>query len=666
MRFATVGSVMAAAWLLAACGDDTGNDAADASADVGLEVSPDGTESPDGTADVDADDVSDTVDQELLPPVVEPQWCTGATSQRYDPAGNDTLDLWPDHWLARPSDSSPTGYQLDLEQTPWLAGTATLLRNALTSLSSRSGFATIAGAVMRFDGEIAAPPADASASLASETLLWVDLDADPIERVPYEARLGDDGRDLLLWALRPLRPGHRHAIVMTRAYGDATGGCIQPASATRQMLTGRWLQDQGVANNTVWTGALSALQLAPADISAMTVFTTHDDFGPMRAAAAAIADADVAFVGGITCAAANGGIVACDTAVEVIDYRLENYVADGGGTRRYAVPVRLWLPEQQDGPLPVLVAGHGLGGDRTEMSWVARMMVPEGFVVVASDALEHGAHPAITDPSAQSALRFLGINLAGLQLDAPALRGNFEGSMLERAQLARAIALTPDLDGDGTNDIDPTRIGYWGISLGGMLGAGTLALSDQIEAGVLSIAGGRLLSFATDTQQVVGFRPVLYRLIGSEALFNRLLPVAQAVVDTGDPAAWGPFVLHNRIDGRVPPHLLFPVSIYDETVPPSSGRALARALGVSHVPQVLDPVSLLPLEATTPVSANQLDGTTTAGFFQFGDVTDGDAVVASTHNNTPGSVEARAQVLHFFSTWAATGTAEIIDPYAAD
>lgn len=665
MRAATMGRVLAATWFLFACGDDTGNDAQRPQADAGLDVAPDAVDAADGT-ELDTSDTPDLIEEELLPPVVEPDWCSGPTMQRYNPAQSDSLDLWPDHWLARPDDESPTGYRLDLAQTPWLAGTATLLRDALSSLSSRSGFATIAGAVMRFDGAIAPPPGDAEASLASETLVWLDLDTEPVERIPYEARLGDEGRDLLLWALRPLRPGHRHAIVMTRAYGDEAGDCIAPALATREMLTGTWLEDQGVANTAAWTTALTALQIAPADVSAMTVFTTHDDFGPMRAAAAAIAADEVAFVGGVTCDTPSDGIVACNTAVEVVDYRREDFVDDGGGTERYAVPVRFWLPETTDAPLPVLVAGHGLGGDRTEMSWVARMMVPAGFVVVASDAIEHGEHPAITDPSAQSALRFLGINLAGLQLDAPALRGNFEGSMLERAQLARALALTPDLDGDGTDDIDPTRIGYWGISLGGMLGAGTLALSDQIDAGVLSIAGGRLLSFATDTAQVVGFRPVLYRLIGSEALFNRLLPVAQAVVDTGDPAAWGPFVLHDRIDGRVPPHLLFPVSIHDATVPPSSGRALARALGVSHVPQVLEPVSLVVPEPSAPVSANQLDGTTTAGFFQFGDVTDGDAVVESTHNNTPGSVEARAQVLHFFSTWADTGTAEIIDPYAAD
>ena len=90
--------------------------------------------------------------------------------------------------------------------------------------------------------------------------------------------------------------------------------------------------------------------------------------------------------------------------------------------------------------------------------------------------------------------------------------------------------------------------------------------------------------------------------------------------------------------------------------------AAARALGVAHVPPVAEPVELLEVTGTAPVSGN-LDGTT-AGFFQLDRISDGDEVEESNHDNASLGTEGAEQAIHFFMTWLESGTPEIIDPYA--
>jgi hypothetical protein len=291
-------------------------------------------------------------------------------------------------------------------------------------------------------------------------------------------------------------------------------------------------------------------------------------------------------------------------------------------------------------------------------------MAPLGFAVIADDALEHGEHPTNEDDGSLAALRFLGIDLSTITVDTLALRGNFNQTAVDRLQLIELIRDDPDVDGDGEPDLDVTRLAYWGISLGGMMGPSLLALTDDIGAAILSVGGGGLLTFVTDNSQVALMRPMILQLVGSEAEFERLLVVAQALVDPADPATFAPNVLSNRLSGTDEvPDLLFPVALTDQTVPAATGQILARALGIPHIPPVSEPVEIIPVETAMPVSGNIADGEATAGYFQFDRVSDGRNAQVATHDNTPLGPEGAAQAVEFFTTWNEDGMARIIDPY---
>lgn len=611
-------------------------------------------------ADVGADAVADVVD-------ATPPFCSGATAQVYDPTVGAELELFPDDYYTRVDAESPTGLRLDLSPAiaPWIDDIADLLRGTFDGLDGLSGFGTNAGLVFRFDGPVGSLPATAAESLASDAILLLDLSTDPPTRVPFEARTNDGGKDIILWPLRPLALAARHAAVITTAQPAADGGCLAPSETLRGLLTGAVEAPRLRALVPRYAAALAATGLAPEEISAATVFTTQDDVAVIRAVAADVRARSYGWSEPPTCVI-DGGMRRCDGAFEAYDYRDGRIITDATPSASWRLEVTAWLPVGA-GPFPTVFAAHGIddsvAGAPAQM---ARELVPEGFAVVAMDALDHGRHPtAAAISGGQHALAFMGIDLQEMTIDALTLRGNFNQTVVDRLQLIALLRADPDLDGDGAADLDAEHLGYYGVSLGGMMGAPLLALANNIDAGVLTVAGGRLMTFATDNATVEAFKPLLADVVGSEALLNRLFTAAQTVVDAADPATFGAHILADRLDSAPAiPNLLCQVAIVDETVPPAAGKALARALGIPHVPPVLDPVALIATSSPAPVVGNLADGAATAGFFQYDRVSEGAGVTAATHNNTLFSAEASLQALHFLRAWRDTGRGEIIDPYA--
>ena len=69
--------------------------------------------------------------------------------------------------------------------------------------------------------------------------MLVEIDGEgELKRVPYQARLGEAGLDLYLRPLAPLNAGTQHAVIVTKNYLSAEGGCIDTAPTFTEMLNG--------------------------------------------------------------------------------------------------------------------------------------------------------------------------------------------------------------------------------------------------------------------------------------------------------------------------------------------------------------------------------------------------------------------------------------------
>ncbi len=600
----------------------------------------------------------------IEPPIAPPPDCQVTAQQRYDPANSEQLETFPDDLLAPDNSSSPTGRAIATTDANarWVKTLPKLVGAAAPTLQGLSGFAHNAEILFRFDAPMAPP--DNPDYADHKGLHFVALTAEGPKNVPAKVTLLEQGHTLLIRPLRPLAPGTEHAVVMNRHWQVAGGGCAEPSNYLRSLLQDTATDPDGKRMAGRYADALSALKLTAAHVSAATVFTTHDEMSKMVKVASAIEQQQLKWSGGATCSKDNE-FVRCERKFNALDYRQTDGTLSTSTTAPMTLPVSIWLPRKPNGPAPVILHAHGMNGDRNGGEALAKRMCPKGFVVMATDALHHGEHPTRDPDGGMAGLLFLGMDIGKLAIDPTITRGSFNQTTADRLQLLRLITLQPDVDDKPGVDLDTERIAYHGISLGGLLGPQLLALSKKIGAGVLWVAGGRLLEFATSTGQVQALRPVLHNLAGSKERFERMLPVAQTLMDSADPASWAPYVFHKRLVGDAKgPHLLLPVALRDKTVPPPTARALARALRTPHITPVAEAVTGLKV-MQAPTTANTASGDRTTGYFQYDRITEKGAVVAATHGNLPYSAEGTWQLNHFLVSWLNEAQPTIVDPYEA-
>ena len=607
-----------------------------------------------------------TIDATPPPADSEPamEVCNDGVNQLYAPFESPELQTFPDVLLTEDDPSTPTGLRLigDTTQFPWLANLPGLLQPVANQLSGLSGFATNGALMFRFDASIAPPTESVSTSLTTSDLQLYDLGTTPPTRVGYRGRLADGERTLFVQPVRPLRPGQPHLLVMTDDYLAAEASCIKPSPFMSSVLAGGELPPKQARLATLLGDALSAVEVRASQVVAASTFTTQADLDVMYAVARDIKTRQFSWRGMPECED-RGPMRYCVGAFKVWDYRAEKQIEGPTPSGQQFVPVQTWIPKNADGPVPIIVYAHGLNSEAATARYLAADAARLGFGIVATDAVYHGQHPSRDDDAGIPALQFLGLDLTLLQLDPMVLRGSFNQTTAERLQLLQLLRTQPDVDGDGSDDIDSTQIAYYGLSLGGMLGPSLTALDDGIGAAVFAVAGGRLLDFATQTGQVDAFRPVIDDLAGGPDRLERLLPVAQTLVDAADPATYGAHVLRDRRDGSDQhPEVLMPVAVFDDTVPPSTGKALARAMGLTHVKPIYEEVATLEV-VDAPFRGPDEEVADTAAFFQYDRVTLNGNVVRVDHNNLHSSDEGRLQIMGFLGRWQETGNAEVIDPY---
>ena len=610
-------------------------------------------EGADATLTVDAGPDATPIEPDAAP---EPVICE--TQQRWSDTG-DSLDVWPDPRMLAEDPSSATGYRLDPDPArfPWIDGTPNLARATMDDLGQLSGFGRTGGVLFRFTAPIQGVPSGAEASLAEGTAATIlDLSTDPPTPVAFQLETGEDGAAIVLVPNVPLKAGTLYAALLGPGITDADGGCVGLAPELHDALHGTLPAGMPPELADALKQGITDAGWSADTLAAATVFVTADDLAPIVDAAASLAERSYDWLEPLSCAP-NGTMRRCDGAFEAYDFRDDTSILTAEPQpERWRLQVSVWMPAGE-GPFPTIIYGHGLGGDRNQARHVAAVLVPQGYAVAATDALHHGAHPTV-EAGVEGAIAFLGLDARAFTVDGMMLRGNFNQTALDRLQLLQALRQAPDLDADGTPEIDPTQLGYWGISLGGLLGPATMALSPDLGAGVFSVAGGGLMAFATETENIAQLRGVLNNLAGGEAALQRYLVVMQSIVDAGDPALWATHILRDRLRGE-PANVLLPVCLEDGTVPPSTGRTLARALGVPHIAPELHPVDGVAVVAA-PVSDN-VNGVT-GGYFQFDRV--GDPPRRSSHNNTADSAQGGLQAATFFNGWL-EGEAVIIDPYEA-
>jgi dienelactone hydrolase len=247
---------------------------------------------------------------------------------------------------------------------------------------------------------------------------------------------------------------------------------------------------------------------------------------------------------------------------------------------------------------PLVIVQHGLGGDRSQALALADAFADACFLVAAIDLPLHGITSTANPLYQAGRERTFNLDLlnnatgaAGpdgaidrssahfIQVASPlTTRDNLRQGEADLIVFAKSVA-NLDVTGDGATDVNPARIHYVGVSLGGIVGTVATRYSPGVRTATLAVPGGLLTQLFLDSPSFgPGIRQGLAAqgVVDGTGVFSNFFRDAQAALDQGDPV--------NHIAGAVAAKPIHLVQVTGDTVVPNS--ATARLVAAANLRRI--------------------------------------------------------------------------------
>jgi len=479
---------------------------------------------------------------------------------------------------------------------------------------------------------------------ATATVIDLD-DASNVRDFPLFYRV--DTKQLV--AMAPLGTAlaerHQYGCFVAAGVHDMSGHALHPSSEMRDAMNG----NGDVGKRDSYQKLAKALKSMSVEPEAATAFTTQTLTAWAQKAATDLAamppvatvdltfttqtDLDNLFGGPATTTKPghppSGGVLHTNIAAAVVGhFDSPHYLSPTPGTLGVFddamsvkatdhIPYILILPIRSNyASTPIVIFQHGINGDRSAALTVANSYAARGYATLGIDELWHGSrlpgnvdevynishqpgHDGIGDPTASGAVQYFfdfagDANVGALPVDPHYIRDNFRQAVIDLMQEVR-LARGGDLGAVATAlpqlaglSFDGSKVVYTGESFGSIMGAALLAVDPLLEAAVLDVGGGGILSdlapnapsFATLLQPFIAgaFDTIVdVNHPDTEPVAAQMsLQLVQSVIDPGDGLA----LAASADPGK---SVLFLFAYLDETVPNQSNQALARAWGATEV-----------------------------------------------------------------------------------
>jgi pimeloyl-ACP methyl ester carboxylesterase len=280
-------------------------------------------------------------------------------------------------------------------------------------------------------------------------------------------------------------------------------------------------------------------------------------------------------------------------------------------TSMQTVPVLMTVPNANSGKTkpaagwPVVIFGHGFGGNRAYLLAAADTAAAAGYAVIAIDAPLHGI--SADDPTFGlfhiSNTPFAGVanertfdvdyNQDGTADPSGSYLLNFTSMLTFRDNLRQDIAdlsvlavtiPTIDMDGDTLPDLDGSTIHYAAHSAGAMAGPAFVAIEPMVKNAFLSAPMGgvaRGLEASSYFGPPIRAALALLGVLPGTADYESFFLALQTVIDSADPINWGAEAAryNNIVLHEVREDFLVPNAV--PTAPLSGTEPLIRAMGLT-------------------------------------------------------------------------------------
>jgi pimeloyl-ACP methyl ester carboxylesterase/predicted esterase len=480
------------------------------------------------------------------------------------------------------------------------------VQNVIGQLHALTGFSTFAPILIHFDQPVAV---DSGRNPPGILLLeYNDLAAPP---PAITASVYDPDNDIEVRPVVPLQPKTKYAFVVTTALTDATGRPVRPSPDFAAVLSGQGLSPGLAAFRAQVQPVLdymqSAFGIGPDGVALVDVFTTvpttddlvsiqqrlvkHDlvpggpvfENSPINGLETGIFPEGSPQFESLVGSATSPNIAAVAVgSFDSYDFRTgprgafdPNLVAGPDVPPVNHLDFYVTIPKAPPPPggYPITVFGHGLGGSGKDVISSLPPMIGDAPVMgIAISALQHGRRGMPTN--------FFIFN------DIAATREFFRQTVADFMQLTRMVENAQAAGIAPFDMVDPNRIMYFGVSLGGIMGSMFMAVEPDVRVGMLSVPGGGLPNILASHDIGNLLDPLLALQTGipqTNAFFplfrHRFQHLAQWVLESADPIDYGPHIIVPGAQLTDVPlkHVLVHEGIVDNTIPNRTTDDLALA-----------------------------------------------------------------------------------------
>jgi hypothetical protein len=537
---------------------------------------------------------------------------------------------WPNAINLVADASTATGYKVDLQSNTLPTPMPALTPLDPTRWNMADGFSP-AGPILTYfsehiDPTSLVPETDIPKSLQKGTATaLVDMTTHELvahfSGIDENATRAADHQAIIITPASRLLPGRRYAVAITTSIRTTTGGQPTPPPMFQSIADGNPPDDPlskaESARMPAILAALEAAGIAKKDlVEAWDFVTGSDEY--LTGHVLSMRDQGLAMVGpkgaGYTVVGVDENLDSevlrrvrgTFTVPQFIDNSDESkpeaelhFDAKGNpilmGT--YQAPFTIIIPNvpATQFPLPIIVYGHGfLGNGEEELgdasgSYVQDFVYSQGYVIVATDWIGLSSHEDPADTGSNDALSYALQNLNDLPWITDRLQQALVNTMVLVRTMAGSIVNDPSMTVSGTGGAlaaDPTKVTYYGISLGGIMGMSFMGYDPDITRGALGCGAG---FWSTLFQRSINWElaEILTGATYPDALnVQLLLALMQMQFDFSEPATVAPHVIAAPLAGVPKKQILAQMGLNDAQVPNTAAEMIARTAGLPllHAP----------------------------------------------------------------------------------
>jgi hypothetical protein len=237
-------------------------------------------------------------------------------------------------------------------------------------------------------------------------------------------------------------------------------------------------------------------------------------------------------------------------------------------------------------PGPVLQYGHGLLGNKDEAytGWLSRFANDNGYVVVAANWSGMAAEdvPAISLMIVEDPSNFAIIPERSMQ-------GFFEQVMALRL-VDGAFADDPSMTYGGVSVVDRDHHYYYGNSEGSVMGGAYLALSPDLDRGVLGVPGMPYSLLLDRSNDFTPFFTLMRAKYTDDREISFMIESFEALWEPGEAGGYAYDMNRDPPEGMFPKQVLLHAALGDAQVTTLGAEYMARAYGASTIAPETRPI----------------------------------------------------------------------------